>query len=527
MTLLTGETGLGKTLLVQALLADLSKNSEFSPCLISDPRGETAVILNQLVQVFQPPPAIEDPWHAFWAGVDQTRSTGSSAIVIVDDAHLLSNEGAAILGKLATGDRARTIPVPVLLVGQPTTVRRLNLPAFRLLKGASSDASIDLGPLSPDEVGPYIDSRLQKAGAPADNDIFAPETVPMIADATGGVPRQINKLCEVCLFLAGESKATSITAESLRQTLVIYDDMEVPGQHDALDDQSAPSDVIVLQEPQRQQVDTPLRENPLLSPPVSPAGPRRGSSRAAKPRKGRRGTGFAILGIVAIAVIYVLSPFGPLPADNAIMVALYGAPPVTSPADRSVATESDVERTQPTAEPDITALPALQRTFDPVADPAGPYYDAAIASTGSQEIAVAYSRAAIRGHTRSALYLGQLFETGDGVTFAPDVAAQWYAVAEDAALLDKAVSPRDLANGGAITPLFSAINGTMAEFIWEGNAAMFRLEIGDADGNPIAQFTTPLTAALVEIPPDAVLWRVQTSEQSIADWIPIGDERNE
>jgi type II secretory pathway predicted ATPase ExeA len=44
---------------------------------------------------------------------------------------------------------------------------------------------------------------------------------------------------------------------------------------------------------------------------------------------------------------------------------------------------------------------------------------------------VAFSRAAIRGHARSAYYLGQIYETGDGVPADTALARAWYALAGD------------------------------------------------------------------------------------------------
>ncbi len=521
-------------MLVEALLADLSKTSKVSPCLMKDPRGDATSLFSELVRAFPPAQPIDDLSHALWAGIEHVRSTGSSPIVIVDDAHLLSNAGAEIMGKLATGNRAQTLPVPVVLVGQPTLKRRLNLPDFRLLKAASG-TTINLNPLSPDEVGPYINNRLQRAGAPPDNGIFEPETLPLISEKTAGVPRQINKLCEVCLFLAGESKAPSITAESLQQTLTIYNDMEVPGHDDGPPDRVARSDVIVLQEPERQQPSAET-SRPTKTQPPTPASSARsttGSAPVAKADKKTPPLGLAVAGLAVVAAIYVLSPFGPLPADNAAMVAIYGEQPTTNAVDSPDTAPSDlneVETAQPTVateEPESIPLPVPPRVYDPVKDPAEAYYEAAIASTSQQEIAIAYSRAAIRGHTRSALYLGQLFETGDGVVFAPDVAAQWYAVADNPAILDNRMPTGELSDNGTAETLFSEVENDTAEFVWQGNAAMFHLEIGDADGTALARLTTPLTAALIEIPSEAAQWRVITDADSTADWIPIAARRGD
>jgi len=524
LSVLTGETGVGKTMLIEAFLSDMGKAPEFSACLIKDPRSDKATMLQQLVGVFPTSDALDDPWQAFWAGVEDAQASGTPPIVIVDDAHLLSNDGVDLLGKLVTGDRAQKTPVPVLLVGQPTITRKLKLPAFRLLKSASARA-ITLTPLSAEGVGSYIDSRLQTAGASPDSRIFEADTSQLIHEATDGVPRQINKLCEVCLFLAGETKAKSITAAMLQKTLVNYEDKVVKPQIDAVEVPPDPSDIVVLQEPKRKETisETEILDAapPAAALPVQTPAP---SPPAAVPAKRRRPGLFIMAGFGAVAAAYLLSPFGPLPKDNGIVTALYGEPTLVSQEDLTNVPIVDASAAAEVEQVAI-ALPSLQRAYDPATDPAAPYFDNAITLTDPQRIATAYARAAVRGHQRSALYLGQLFETGDGTVFAPEVAAQWYAVADDPKLLEKTDQPADLGDGGQVTTLFSAINRTSAEFVWQGKASVFRLEIGDADRNAVAQFTTPLTAALVEIPPNAAYWRVLSNTSDDAGWVAIDAEQ--
>ena len=174
-------------------------------------------------------------------------------------------------------------------------------------------------------------------------------------------------------------------------------------------------------------------------------------------------------------------------------------------------------------EPDVApvSLPLLSRFHDPASDPPAPYFDAGIATENPDEVVIAFSRAALRRHKRAALYLGQLFETGDGVPLAPDVASQWYAVHNDANYLAERSLGHELREGGTALPLFSTIAGTRAEFVWVGKAQMFQLEIGDAEQIPIGRYNTPLTAAMINVPSFATFWRIRTGPQETTAWIPI------
>lgn len=152
-----------------------------------------------------------------------------------------------------------------------------------------------------------------------------------------------------------------------------------------------------------------------------------------------------------------------------------------------------------------------------------PFFERALASTSSSEIVVNYARAALRGHARAARYLGQLFETGDGVALDAGIAGRWYAVARDPEQLHAA----DLATafpsrGPALAiPMGSVAEEGTAEFVWHGRAAVFTLELADAQRNLLARAQTGLTAIRLPLPEGAAFWRVRAGEDETPAWRPI------
>ena len=136
--------------------------------------------------------------------------------------------------------------------------------------------------------------------------------------------------------------------------------------------------------------------------------------------------------------------------------------------------------------------------------------------------AVAYARAAIRGHDRAAYYLGQLYETGDGVPLDRALARAWYRVAADG-VEGAHVRLADLsAPGGtemvgkaglaAPTPLYSGrTTGGEAELVWTGpkGAEAFVVEIA-RDPERGADRSEGVAASAVRLPlgEDAAYWRV-------------------
>lgn len=506
-TMLTGEIGAGKTLLTNALSRDPDITNQFSICPITLPQCDASVIMAELITTISGSVDADDLWQEVCSSADHMRANDKVPLIIVDEAQKLSGDGAEFLGRLCTGDEGKQPPIQVLLVGQPELRSIVSTPDFRLLKSVLG-LSVHLKPLTKKEVGAYINFRLQAAGAPSDAKIFEPETFPLIYKATKGVPRLINKLCEVCLFLASQKGEKKISADTLQELLANYVDPTTMSLTGSITNAEPPSPIITLQEPARKPRPKPEVVEEKPQPAVV--------KNVTQPPKEERSSKKWLIGGLVATVAYAISPIGPLPQDNGLMIALYGAPQ----SDDNAALDAPAAPSSP--QPEAVALPALEQVHDPANDPAATHFEKAIAATDRQQIAVAYTRAAIRGHSRSAEYLGQLFETGDGVAFAPQVAARWYAVADDATLLKDAPSGDVVVNdAGEVAPLFSTLQDGVAEFIWHGKAELFQLEVGDSEGNAIAGLKTALTAALVSLPDGATQWRLRTNATNATDWIPI------
>lgn len=169
--------------------------------------------------------------------------------------------------------------------------------------------------------------------------------------------------------------------------------------------------------------------------------------------------------------------------------------------------------------PLLTPLPPSAGQADAEA-----FFAQALASTALSEIAVNYARAALRGHRRAARYLGQLFETGDGVALDAGIAGRWYAVARNP---DQIHIPRlaaEFASRGPMlaVPLASAVTDGEGDFVWSGRGSVFTVEIADAGSAPIARARTSLTAIRLPVPAEAVFWRVRSDDTQASDWQQIG-----
>ena len=128
--------------------------------------------------------------------LEHTRGGGNAAILIDEaqdlDARVL--EELRLLSNLETGTEKI---LQILLAGQPELERKLAQPALRQLRQRIA-LHVRLRTLAPAEVGAYIRSRLERAGAP-DVSMFRPDALARIAEVTEGIPRLVNVLCDSCL----------------------------------------------------------------------------------------------------------------------------------------------------------------------------------------------------------------------------------------------------------------------------------------------------------------------------------------
>jgi general secretion pathway protein A len=98
----------------------------------------------------------------------------------------------------------------LIFVGQNellNTVRRLGQLEERLA------VKCLLRPLSSEETTAYVSCRLEAAGAT--RPIFSPLAMRPLFELSGGIPRRINRLCDLALLVGFADESTEISAEQV------------------------------------------------------------------------------------------------------------------------------------------------------------------------------------------------------------------------------------------------------------------------------------------------------------------------
>ena len=203
--LLTGAFGCGKTVVGYTLFQELNRE-RYRVAFITNPRLSAVDLLRMIVYRWgriDPPSSKADVLIALEHQIQDNAKEGRDTVIVVDEAHALEDPGLfeelRLLLNFQTSDG---FLVTLLLFGQPELAIRVeeNKPLEQRIGIKSM-----LGPLDFREAEDYIRHRLRVAGHPNPETVFTVEAVRLIHESTGGIPRRINRLCDICL-LAGTEK---------------------------------------------------------------------------------------------------------------------------------------------------------------------------------------------------------------------------------------------------------------------------------------------------------------------------------
>ncbi len=207
-SVITGDIGCGKTTLIRHLLNHLPDNLTVG--LISGPHRETAGLLQWAALSLGLPYeglsglALYDAFQQF---LIKEYGAGRRVLLIIDEAQSLSADDLEVLRMLSNINADKDQLVQVILVGQTQFRDMLQRP--ELLQFAQRIAvHYHITPLEAAEVETYVRHRLALSGK--EGTLFTAEACRRIADASRGIPRGINILCDTALVYGFSAEARQI-----------------------------------------------------------------------------------------------------------------------------------------------------------------------------------------------------------------------------------------------------------------------------------------------------------------------------
>lgn len=216
-SVICGDIGCGKTTLIRHLLNALGP--ELTVGLVYNTHPDIADLLEWVMLAFGLPSEGLSPvarYDSFQRFLISEYGAGRRVLLIVDEAQNLNAGALESLRMLSNINADKDQLLQVILVGQPQLRDVLQQPA---LQQFSQRVAVDffIPPLATDEVSRYVVHRLRVAGR--EKPLFSNEALALIAQASKGIPRRINILCDLTLVYGFGSDVQTIDAALVDEVL--------------------------------------------------------------------------------------------------------------------------------------------------------------------------------------------------------------------------------------------------------------------------------------------------------------------
>ncbi len=234
ITVITGEIGAGKTTLLRRLLSEIPE--EITVGLVSNMKEGKGELLQWVMMALGQEFDGDEPYvvlfKRFQDFVIDAYARGQRVVLIVDEAQNLGAQALEELRMFSNINADKDELLQLILVGQPQLRELLNRPELAQFAQRIS-ADFNLEPLTRQDTVRYISRRLEIAGA--EWKIFPDDVCEMICDATGGVPRLVNILCDLCLVYGFADNRREVGADLLGEILASTRRRGIFGQFDTVD----------------------------------------------------------------------------------------------------------------------------------------------------------------------------------------------------------------------------------------------------------------------------------------------------
>ena len=255
---LTGDPGMGKTSLLQKLIAE--HGSKQSIGLITNGRYDIEhllpwILLSLGLSTKQLDPV--DAYHTFSTFLAEESKRHRRVILIIDEAQSLGTELLEELRLLSNLNDGKTLKLQIILSGQPdlhALLQRIDMTQFaqRIV------VDCHLEPLSDSETANCIRHRIQVAGGHPS--LFTNKACALVHRLTKGNPRLINQVCDITLTYGYAEQVRVITSKLVAQAaldrskggiLPLYARETLPGLAAAPEDSTEIDEPVPASQPDR------------------------------------------------------------------------------------------------------------------------------------------------------------------------------------------------------------------------------------------------------------------------------------
>ena len=219
IAILTAPAGTGKTLLCRRIALEFS--GRLTPIYLPNANFPTrrALLQTVLFELGKRYSGLEEQELrlAVFAALRELTRAGRGAVLIIDEAHLLSDRLLEELRLMAGLAEAEEPLARVILAGQPSLEEKLAGPPLEALNQRVA-CQVYLEPFTRQQSIDYVKFRTQWAGGECSR-IFSAGALDRIVEACNGLPRCLNQLCDHVLLLTYVQEKSQADAEAVDEAL--------------------------------------------------------------------------------------------------------------------------------------------------------------------------------------------------------------------------------------------------------------------------------------------------------------------
>lgn len=216
---ITGEIGAGKTMTLRALIDGLHGSNVVIGHLVTTQLDaeDTLRMVGAAFGFKVKDVAKSELLVTLEAFLLSQTSQGKRCLLIVDEAQNLTPRAVEELRMLSNFQYGNQALLQTFLVGQPEFREILQRPEMEQFRQRVA-ATCHIGPLDADETTAYIEHRLKCAGSTG-KPHFEPEALQAVHQASHGIPRRINAVCDRLLLLGFLCERTELTVADVEEVL--------------------------------------------------------------------------------------------------------------------------------------------------------------------------------------------------------------------------------------------------------------------------------------------------------------------
>lgn len=218
ITLITGDIGAGKTTLLLHLMRSLGR--DVCVGLISNPNGARSELLRWVLMALDQQVGADlsyvDLFAHFQSFLISEYAAGRHVVLIFDEAQNLSAEALEELRMFTNINSGKDELLQLVLVGQPELRDTITQPNMRQFAQRVA-SNYHLTAMDQRAVRAYVQHRMKVAGSEAK--VFTTPAVNLIHEATGGVPRLVNQVCDLSLVYAFSKGRKTVTVATVQQVV--------------------------------------------------------------------------------------------------------------------------------------------------------------------------------------------------------------------------------------------------------------------------------------------------------------------